>query len=55
MDGYAPDATASMQRDLNRGGDSEIDGLVFEPVRLGRQYHVPTPLYAKMARKFGFE
>ncbi len=46
--------TASMQKDLAKGGKSEIDGLVFEPVRLGAQYHVPTPSFQKVAAKFGF-
>lgn len=51
----APDTTASMQKDLKKGGKSEIDGLVFEPVRLGRRYNVPTPNFAMIAKKFGFE
>ena len=46
--------TASMQKDLKKGGKSEIDGLVFEPVRLGAKYHVPTPAFARAAAKFGF-
>ena len=46
--------TASMQKDLKKGGKSEIDGLVFEPVRLGAQYQVATPAFAKAAAKFGF-
>lgn len=54
LEGYAVGATASMQRDLKKGGSSELDGLVFEPVRLGRRYGVPTPVYEKIARHFGF-
>ena len=50
----APEATASMHRDILKGGDSEIDGLVFEIVRLGKQYGVETPVYAKIARHFGY-
>ena len=46
--------TASMQKDLKKGGKSEIDGLAFEPVRLGAQYQVATPAFAKAAAKFGF-
>lgn len=51
----APNTTASMQKDLKKGGKSEIDGLVFEPVRLGKRYNVATPAFAMVAKKFGFE
>jgi len=54
IDTAAPDTTASMQKDLAKGGKSEIDGLVFEPVRLGKRYGVDTPCFAKAAAKFGF-
>ena len=30
---------------------SEIDGLVYEVVRMGEEYHVPTPEYKKIAEK----
>ncbi|MDO4339080.1 MAG: 2-dehydropantoate 2-reductase [Eubacteriales bacterium] len=45
----APEATTSMQRDVMAGKQSEIDGLVFEVVRLGKAYGVPTPEYEKAA------
>lgn len=51
----APETTASMQKDLKKGAKSEIDGLMFEPVRLGRKYNVPTPNFLMAAKKFGFE
>lgn len=51
----APEATTSMQRDVLEGKDSEIDGLVFEVVRLGRKYNVPVPNYEKVAIKLGFK
>ena len=54
IDTAAPDTTASMQKDLKKGVKSEIDGLVFEPVRLGKAYNVATPCFAKAAAKFGF-
>lgn len=50
----APETTTSMQKDMKKGPRSEIDGLVFEPVRLGKLYNVPTPVFAKVAKKFGF-
>ena len=33
----APEATTSMQRDVYAGKDSEIDGLVYEVVRMGQE------------------
>lgn len=51
----APETTASVQKDLAKGGKSEIEGLIYEPVRLGRQHNVATPNFAKVAEKFGFE
>lgn len=47
----APEATTSMQRDVYAGKKSEIDGLVYEIVRLGREYGVPLPEYEKVAAK----
>lgn len=54
VDSLSPSASASMHRDLKKGGDSEIDGLVFEVVRLGRTYGVDVPEYEKVSAKFGF-
>ncbi|MDO4334151.1 MAG: 2-dehydropantoate 2-reductase [Eubacteriales bacterium] len=52
MDDLAPTATASMHRDIRDQKQSEIDGLVFEVIRLGKKYHVPTPVYEMIAEKF---
>lgn len=49
----APEATTSMQRDVYAGKDSEIDGLVYEVVRMGKEYNVPVPVYEKVAEKLG--
>lgn len=54
MDIVAPDCTASMQKDLEKGGNSEMDGLIFEVLRLGKKYGVPVPTYEKISRKFGY-
>ena len=51
LSSLAPEATTSMQRDVMEGKDSEIDGLVYEVVRMGERYHVPVPMYAKVAGK----
>lgn len=47
----ASKATTSMQRDVMDGKSSEIDGLVYEVVRMGERYHVPVPMYEKVAEK----
>ena len=49
MDSFTKDLKTSMQRDVAHGGPSEFDGLVHRVCRLGRQYHVPTPLYDKIS------
>lgn len=54
LDALTPDASTSMQRDIRAGKSSEMDGLIFTPVRLGRKYGVPTPTYEKIAKHFGF-
>ena len=51
LSSLAPEATTSMQRDVMEGKDSEIDGLVYEVVRMGERYHVPVPMYAKVAER----
>ena len=52
MDGLVPGATASMQRDIKAGRESEIDGLIYEVVRLGEAYQVEVPAYRKIAARF---
>ena len=54
QDALDPDASTSLKRDLDAGKPSEVDGLIFEVVRLGRKYHVPTPMYDRVAAKLGF-
>lgn len=51
MDGLAPGVKTSMQRDEEAGKQSEIDGLVFEVARLGKQYGVTVPTYQKITEK----
>lgn len=54
LDALSPEASTSMQRDLWAGNSSEMEGLVFEPVRMGRKYGVLMPKYEMIAEKFGF-
>ncbi len=49
MDSLSDETTTSMQRDVYAGKKSEIDGLVYEVVRLGGQYGVSLPEYEKIA------
>lgn len=51
MDDLLPTATASMHRDIRNGKQSEVDGLVYQVVRLGREYHVSLPAYEGIAEK----
>lgn len=55
LSALAPEATTSMQRDVMAGKQSEMDGLIFEVVRLGKAYGVPTPEYDKVAKKLGLQ
>ena len=51
LDTLNPDASTSMQRDVYAGKASEIDGLIYEVVRMGQRYGVPTPTYEMIADK----
>ncbi len=46
-----PKADTSMQRDVAAGRQSEIDGLVYEVVRLGEKYQVALPTYQAVAER----
>ena len=47
-----PETTTSMQRDVLAHHQSEMDGLVYEVVRLGRKYGVSLPTYEKAVEYF---
>lgn len=51
----APKTTTSMQRDVTAGRKSEIDGLVYEVVRLARRYNVSAPVYERVAAALGMK
>lgn len=56
LDTLTPTATTSLQRDIAAHHQSEIDGLIYEVVRLADKYGVDAPLYIKIAdelRKIG--
>ena len=48
----SPEVTTSMQRDVMEEKCSEMDGLVYEVVRMGEEYKVDMPQYKKAAARF---
>ena len=46
------ETTTSMQRDVMEGKQSEIDGLVYEVVRMAEKYGAEVPTYRRAAEKF---
>lgn len=46
-----PGITTSMQKDVAAGRQSEVDGLIYEVVRMGERYGVKTPLYTMIAEE----
>lgn len=51
LDALDPTASTSMRRDIYAGKASEIDGLIYEVVRMGERYGVPVPTYRMIADK----
>ena len=43
-----------MQKDIKKGRKTEVDGLVFEVVRLANNLGVYTPVYSMIAKHFGY-
>lgn len=51
-DKLAPESTASMQKDLERGHESEINGLLFDVIELAEKLDISVPTYREVAKKF---
>lgn len=51
LDALSPEASTSMQRDIAAGKPSEIDGLIYEVVRMAKQYGVELPVYQKIVEE----
>ena len=49
LDGVEPEMTTSLQRDILRGGPSELEGLILQVPALGKRYGMTLPLYEKIA------
>ena len=54
VDALGPTMTTSAQKDLKKGGPSELDGLVFEVVRMAEHWGVELPQYERVSRRLGF-
>lgn len=52
IDGLAPESTASLQKDLENGRQSEINELLFRIIELAETAGVDIPVYQKVADKF---
>lgn len=53
IDALDPMSTASMQKDLKRGHQSEIDGQLFSLIEAAHAHGIPTPTYDRVAAKLG--
>ena len=49
LDKLDPEMMTSLQKDIARGGRSEIDGLIFSVVRRAKGLGFTLPLYEKIA------
>lgn len=52
IDKLDPHSTASLQKDIARGHQSELQGQLFDLITLGEQLKVDMPTYKKVAEKF---
>lgn len=52
MDSLDPHSTASMQKDIARGHESEVQGLLFDMIRMAEEHGVDIPTYRRVAEKF---
>ncbi len=52
IDKLAPESTASMQKDMARGHQSEVQGLLFDMIAAAQEQGVDIPTYKMVAEKF---
>ncbi len=52
IDNLAPESTASMQKDIERGHESEIQGLLFDMLEAAEANGIDVPTYREVAKKF---
>lgn len=52
IDKLAPESTASMQKDLEKGHQSEVQGLLFDMITAAEEQKIDIPTYRMVAEKF---
>lgn len=52
VDKLAPESTASMQKDLAKGHESEVQGLLFDMIAAAEEQGIEIPMYRMVAEKF---
>lgn len=52
IDKLAPESTASMQKDMARGHESEVQGLLFDMLTAAEEQGIDAPTYRMVAKKF---
>ncbi len=52
IDKLAPESTASMQKDLEKGHQSEVQGLLFDMITAAEEQEIDIPTYRMVAEKF---
>lgn len=52
IDKLAPESTASMQKDLEKGHESEVQGLLFDMITAAEEQGIEIPTYRMVAEKF---
>lgn len=52
IDKLAPESTASMQKDMEKGHESEVQGLLFDMITAAEEQGIDMPTYREVAKKF---
>lgn len=52
IDKLAPESTASMQKDIAKGNQSEVQGLLFDMIAAAEEQGIDIPTYRMVAKKF---
>lgn len=52
IDKLAPESTASMQKDIAKGNQSEVQGLLFDMITAAEAQGIDMPTYREVAKKF---
>lgn len=52
IDKLAPESTASMQKDMEKGHQSEVQGLLFDMIAAAEEQGIDIPTYRMVAEKF---